>query len=93
MAEITLEALYEKMQAHERLDEQREAENNRRWEEASRYLRDIRDEQHAGMMEIKVELQGLSRTYSNRFWNLATGIIGTLVVAVGGLVWWAIFHG
>ena len=90
---ITLEALYERMQAHERLDEQREAENNRRWDEAARLLRDIRSQSEAGMMEIKVELQGLSKTYSNRFWNLATGIIGTLILALAAIVGRIIFHG
>lgn len=90
--ELTIEALYEKMQAHERLDEQRESENNRRWDEAARLLRSIDERQSTAMTEIKIELQGLSHTYSNRFWNLAIGIIGALVLALATLAAKAFLH-
>lgn len=94
---IHLETIAEMLRAHERLDDEKWAQNERRWEEANRMhtlrweeaarvMRSLEERQMAGFTGVNVKIDNLSHTYSNRFWNLAVGIIGILLAALGALI-------
>lgn len=71
--------------SHDRLDEERWSQNERRWEEERRILERIEKSISSQFDEVKNAIVKVDTTVSNRFWSLALGIIGLLLTISGFL--------